>query len=229
MDKLVVGHFSDNHGQVPYRDPNIELPDVWVCSGDFFPNSTRGVADREVAFQRSWYRNKANSLYWWSFKGNVSPAQRFMEFFGGVPVLVVHGNHDFANLVDLLQEDCYPAFEVPETGMDYEGLRWAGARHIPWIAGEWNGELRANDISRVMSDVFDTDPDVLVTHVPPHGILSNMYGCNALANCFAYRTHKIKTHMFGHVHEQGGQTTTINGVLHSNAACNLNYVIIERP
>ena len=54
------------------------------------------------------------------------------------------------------------------------GLKWAGFRHIPAIAGEWAGEVDGYELVELTQKLtaMDPQPDVLLTHCPPAGILS---------------------------------------------------------
>lgn len=57
-NSMIIGHFSDLHGHLNWLDPVLQargLPDVFVCSGDFFPNQTRGIVGAEVRYQTRWF------------------------------------------------------------------------------------------------------------------------------------------------------------------------------
>ncbi len=81
-----------------------------------------------------------------------------------------------------------------------------------------------NDFSQLIDRVWDANPDVLVTHSPPGGILSapigspDDYGVAELASALAYRPHSIKAHFFGHEHACGGMTDDQMGVKFINGA-----------
>ena len=52
--KLFV--FGDNHGKIEWlREVNTDEFDMFVCTGDFFPNCSRGNAQKEVNFQAHWF------------------------------------------------------------------------------------------------------------------------------------------------------------------------------
>lgn len=141
---MIVGHFSDLHGRpmsilhalnirarVSQENPaktGHGLPDVWIDSGDFFPNTTRGHVATERHFQTRWFEDFAGPL---------------VQFLGGVPLLSTPGNHDYVNLADLLAARGYPAQSlVEEHGrphlVELFGHRFVGLCQIPYIAGEWD-------------------------------------------------------------------------------------------
>lgn len=94
-----------------------------------------------------------------------------------------------------------------------------------------------------------TDTDVLITHGPPYGIfalkqiayyilfkgiLDKLYrepkrvGCKVLAKEVKERV-KPLYHVFGHIHEEYGQTK-IEGTTYINAStCNFKYIPLNTP
>jgi Icc-related predicted phosphoesterase len=210
-----LGHFSDLHGNLRNLLSGSELPDVWVNSGDFFPNATRGDRSVEVGFQAAWFRREAASI---------------MARLGGRPVVWVGGNHDYVNFADLLREFGYegPAYDITSAPVDLGGHRFAGIREIPWIAGEWNGEM--HDLSSVVDRAFDMDPTILVTHAPAAGILDDDHGAGhgcgnrPLATALAYRPHRVVAHLCGHIHEQGGRDIEEMGIHFFNGAENIRFI-----
>ena len=89
------------------------------------------------------------------------------------------------------------------------------------------GECR--DFAPLVARAFEPNPDILVTHAPPGGVLDGWegYGIPALASALFYQGHKITHHLFGHEHSCGGKMVVKGGITFSNAACHLN--IIEVP
>lgn len=108
---------------------------------------------------------------------------------------------------------------VTTAGVNILGLRWAGYREIPRIDDEWVGE--EVDFSRVIDETWAANPDILVTHGPPGGILDEErgYGCPALTTALTYRPHRVRHHFFGHTHVCGGQMTAEMGIRFYNGAC----------
>lgn len=218
MKPLRIGHFSDLHGRYETLDQVTETPDVWVSTGDFFPNWDPTFRDQEEERQTRWFRHK------------VQPIRRRLR---GRPVLVVDGNHDFAPLAKLLDRWGVEAYAVGERPLDYAGWRWGGFAEIPWIRGRWNREIERGDFRAVVGRVFDgADPEILLTHAPPDGILDAVdaahIGIEALTVRLAYGSHRVRHHFFGHVHETGGQDAEVMGVGFHNSATRARVIEITR-
>lgn len=207
-----VLHSSDLHGDYKALLGWTEPFDVWVDTGDFFPNRGRVARtghqildDEERRYQLRWLKLK-------------ELLARLAAWLGGRPLVSVPGNHDFLPLAAMLRAHGADAHAVTPAGVDAAGLRWAGFREIPWIDGEWPGEAR--DFDGLVDATWAAAPDVLVTHAPAAGILdgNGRYGVGALADALASRPHRIRMHLFGHEHEDGGRTLERAGVLHANGA-----------
>lgn len=203
-----IGHFSDLHGNLGKFFATNEVPDVWVCSGDLFPNITRGDVNVEPDFQKAWFNTVAG---------------RLMARLGGKPVVWVGGNHDYVNLATLLCEQGYNnAYDVTAAALDLGGHRFAGFSEVPWIAGEWNGEV--HELGPMVDQAMDADPTILVTHAPAAGILDDDFGgghgCGnrPLTRALAYRPHRIVAHLFGHIHAQSGRDIEEMGIHFYNNA-----------
>ena len=211
---LRIAHISDAHGRADDMLWTIEeVPDLWVSTGDFFPNQSYGDLSVEPRFQAGWFRRNAT---------------RIREALRDRPILVVDGNHDFIPLGENLRRIGVNAIDVPYDGIEVEGVRFAGFREIPYINGRWAGELYPQEFVRIVDRVFDADPTVLVTHAPPAGILSGPWGVTALTPALAYRTHRIRTHLFGHVHEYGGHLYEEYDVRFVNSAETVTVLSIDR-
>lgn len=214
---MKIFHASDLHADLYPLTLIDKDVGVVVSSGDFFPNITRGDLATEPKFQKDWF---------------VKHSQNIFRYLAGRPVVVVNGNHDFVCLAEMLVEHGY-AGEVhlltPDKVTEFGGKRWTGHRFVPYIYGEWNGELHKHDLALVSKKLFQHDGvDVLVTHVPPKGILASEWGCPTLSQCFAYYPNaaSIKVHMFGHVHSSGGSMTEVFGTKFYNSACTPQIVEI---
>jgi Icc-related predicted phosphoesterase len=199
-----IGHFSDLHGDY---DRIAGIPDVWVNTGDFFPNMTRGDVSVEVPFQTAWFEANADAI---------------IARLAGKPLIWVAGNHDFVNLVPLLRSRGVEAWDATEAPVDFMGERFAGLREIPWIEGEWAGE--AHDMAPAVERAFDADPTILVTHCPPSGILDNDggaghgFGSSPMTTALTWRHHRIHTHLFGHIHAMGGKDVEEMGIRFFNGS-----------
>jgi len=203
-------HTSDLHGRYSLMLDCAEDFDLWIDTGDFFPNKTRGDVAVEPMYQRKW-------LGWENLPG------RLVEFLDGRPALTVAGNHDYTSLAHVLVAAGGDAHEVTPDGIEVAGIRFAGFREIPYIAGEWNGETQQSDFVQIVARTLDSVPVVLLTHAPPAGILDSVLthpvGIRPLIDALCYQEHTVKTHLFGHIHEHGGKSVVEMGVRFVNGAC----------
>jgi Icc-related predicted phosphoesterase len=218
-----VLHSSDLHGgykTLLVSHANTDF-DIWIDTGDFFPNGARPFSGRpvegksEVSYQTRWLQY-----------GSVH--HRITAWLRGRPALIMPGNHDFISLAEALRKAGADARPITPSGVECLGLRWAGFREIPWIHGAWVGETF--DFTQVINDTWATAPDVLVTHGPPAGILDEEagYGNPALTSALTHRPHRIQAHFFGHTHVNGGQTAHELGVLFVNGACTAKVHTLDK-
>jgi Icc-related predicted phosphoesterase len=217
---MKILHSSDLHGSYKPLLAALEGDyDIWIDTGDFFPNKTRGTAI-EASYQTRW------------FGGYKGLGERIKARIGNRPMISVPGNHDFVNLAHLLTRSGVQAFDITDPifnpsfpPFSFHSVRFAGFREIPYIAGEWNGEAHCFDdqINRVAA----TNPDILLTHAPPSGVLSDQWGIPALTTYLFYQPHRIKLHLFGHVHEHGGEEVTEGGIRFVNGATTIRTVEYE--
>ena len=203
-----VAHASDLHSNVlVLKNIDTTKIDAFILTGDFFPNTTRGNVEKEINFQTDWFKRKRETIF---------------HALGDKPVITVDGNHDFISLGDMLKHYAY-AGEVHQISeheiVEFGGLKFAGHGYIPWIEGEWRGELRTPEMMQVVDRVWDHgNADILVTHAAPAGILDGQWGCNVLSNRLMYGDHTFTHHFFGHVHVHIPQEETVNGTKFYNSA-----------
>lgn len=219
-----IAHASDLHGNYKLLNRGYDssavseqegLPDLWIISGDFFPNYGRGP---KTGYKINSVHERNFQSRWWGYKSNS-----IMDRLGGKPIIWVGGNHDFISLSSCLRSSKYPGqvFDLSEGPVDFGGQRFAGFREIPYIAGEWVGETQA--FSEIISKALEQDPTILVTHAPPGGILDydptyDHCGIPALTAALTYRPHRITHHFFGHVHPDGNKTHFEMNILFINSS-----------
>ena len=206
---MKILHTSDLHGNFK-AVTNFEGDfDVWIDTGDFFPNKTRGDRAEEVRYQNRWLHNK-------------SVAKRIVDFLDGRPAVTIGGNHDYISLAEALVNHGGDAYEVSPGGVEVAGVRYAGFRQVPYMMGEWNGEVHGDEFAPIVGEVFAFNPDIILTHAPPAGILDDCPahggGVGALMTALCYQPHSIVAHFFGHIHEFGGQSVSEMGVTFANGA-----------
>ena len=217
---MFIAHASDTHDRPELITSIGDVTcDIILLTGDILNNRGRingeGIqAPLEYKYQERWSRRQA---------------KRWVPAFKGRDVIIVPGNHDFYNVERALLRYGHPKDNlhlITETNpcLTVQDVRFAGFRQIPWIAGEWMGEVHdtAAHVERAMS----CDPEILVTHAPPGGILDKTndgtgYGIPSLTTWLSYRPHSVRAHFFGHAHMQGGQDTEEMGIRFFNGACHM--------
>jgi hypothetical protein len=227
-------HLSDNHGSfdtLPLQGVN-----AVVHSGDFMPNKTRGNLMIEPYYQRDWLERYKDVLKMW-----MPPPMPFLfcrgnhDFMDPVPVLrsfginainitnkfVVVGPEKCRNCGMVVERD-YPMNPTGDYSCDRKnvphvwegGVSFYGFPYIPWIAGEWFGELETRPMQKELETlvhVLDTlKPDVLVCHGPMHNVLDlsrgERCGSKDLAHTvFSVAKHFPKHFLCGHIHESHGE------------------------
>lgn len=223
---LRIAHASDTHGnrQIIAGVAEVEC-DIIMLTGDILNNAgringTNIEAQRERRYQMRWGR-KAAKLW--------TPA------FRGREVIIVPGNHDFIRIGPWLRHYGHPADKLHEITaanpcVVINGVKFAGFREVPWMIGEWMGE--EHDMAPPVERAMACDPDILVTHAPPAGILDKCfvgegYGVIPLTTWLSYRLHGVVAHFFGHAHESGGKTVEEMGIRFFNGACHLMVHEVE--
>lgn len=127
--------------------------------------------------------------------------------------VIVGGNHD-NNLGDAFAcGDLSPGIEyLQDSGTEFEGLKIWGSPWVKYFIGmnphcaaftcQTEAELCA------IWGMIPNDTDILVTHSPPFRVLDeNRYGVECGSPTLRWRLDEIKPklHVFGHIHECGGQ------------------------
>lgn len=220
-----IVHFSDWHGEA-YKLPEADL---YVSTGDMYSNYVKRVRKE---YRKQYYTDsvhdpkhdareqlRAAALYYkhGGFQPNLGSPN--------APLICVRGNHDYVDAAPMF-EGCNLVHEfVNNEVIEVCGLRITGHRGVPWINGTWADEMNKGDL---MDRVRAMDPscDVYVTHYPAHGSgLSVIWGLDGMQNWFDYEAAKPHVlHLFGHIHEHGGQMTQFGRVTYSNASTCWNVI-----
>ena len=204
---MKILHTSDSHGF--YREILKALEgdfDLWIDSGDFFPNKTRGDKSVEVNFQTKWF-------------GWKNLGERIVKALSGRTLISISGNHDFVSLAKLVSDAGGNAFDLSEGSVEIDGQVFAGFSQIPFIVGEWNGEVQQDVFSSLMEKALESDPTILVTHVPPAGIMDEGWGSTGIINTLTWAEHNVHHHFFGHIHGTGGHVQEEMGIFFYNGGC----------
>ncbi len=209
-----IVHFSDWHGHWE----RLPAADLYICTGGMIRNHTaasgRGII---VATEEDLQKLELNEM------GTLR------DYFGSpnAPLVVVRGNHDYIDLGPNFGGEYFEITKDASRSAEYVGLKIGGYRGAPPVDG-WIDGLLPWEMDLAL-DGLPEDLDVLVSHGPPRGILSDFFGSEEYFEWFKTR-HKQgklvpKLCCFGHIHECGGERTEEFGTLFSNAS--LRSVVID--
>ena len=129
-----------------------------------------------------------------------------------------------------------------DSGTEFQGLKIWGS---PWTPAfmDWHFMKHTPDELRQVWDLIPEDTNILITHGPPYGVLDYVKyssrgdhlrhaGCYELTK--AIDRIKPGLHVFGHIHEQGGQHlvykhTGPNTLCINAAIMNEHYEPVNKP
>ncbi len=131
-------------------------------------------------------------------------------------IIVIAGNHDkwIENQV-MMSNTFYDCEYLCDSYTKFMHLKIWGSPWSPWFQGvnpKCEAFMIPENYIKDKYDLIPSDIDILITHCPPLGILdsnmdSNPCGSSYLRNIVlsSERFPKLKLHIFGHIHEQGGK------------------------
>lgn len=240
---MKICHFSDWHRN--FR--RLPEADLYVCTGDMLPNFPL------LRIQPDKWRREI--VYWDPYSGTPQPSGYYMgrwierereenlqrqwmmqqnfrrEFLPDpdAPIVCVRGNHDFVAIADLFGGDVWEVDDDPTRTTTIGGLKIGGHRGVNWIGGEWQDEMRTEQMDD-LAQKLPEDLDILITHAPPYGVLDfygdylGSRGLRRYINKRGYSPKDLKAHCFGHIHEGAGQKK-LGDVIFSNGS--LGYNLFE--
>lgn len=218
---MLVCHASDLHGDWRPLFKVDRTPDVWVFSGDMLynvPVKNVSTRKRDPAAEAKGQKHDLKTLI-----------PRLRKLVGDRPVVCQDGNHDYVCLGEILAHKGFNAISVGLEAQTIPGtdIKVAGFPHVRYMLGVWNREVDDATLCSLANQAMDSDPDWLVTHMPPGGILvSNYTGCDTLTSRLMYGEHRVKAHFFGHDHNGRGIEERA-GIQFSNAATQINWIELE--
>lgn len=216
---MQILHLSDWHcGPTQARDRIVSegldnhQPDILAVTGDMLPNYYPEYGNPVEA--------QAQRPKW------EKMIEVFREAWPKAEIVAVPGNHDFCDYWIPMQVWSLDKFETQS--MTVKGLRISGFRGVPAYNGHWHGERDPRELEHAVAGL-DPTADIILTHAPPYGILDRVWnplhiGITPLAEWFRTHRDKRRLHLFGHVHENGGQIEEGHNTLHSNAATMANLL-----
>jgi Icc-related predicted phosphoesterase len=217
MTRIVA--ISDTHQLHNY----ISIPDgdILIHSGDF----TSQGQDQSIIDFINWFNNQPH-------KYKVFIAGNHEENLDKGP----HRARKL-NIIDSFVSKNPNLFYLENSAATINNLKFYGSPVTPFFFNwAWNVN-RGPEIANVWSLIPD-DTEILITHGPPYGILDLVLspngrdphqGCADLLNKVLILD-KLKLHVFGHLHYQGGNQTQAYGKTFANAAIlDDSYAPIHKP
>lgn len=156
------------------------------------------------------------------FSGRQSIIRDFNEWLGEQPYrykVVIPGNHDTLLADPVFQQQLTNAHLLINAGVELEGIKIWGSPVTALGPGAFG---IPDDIERAaIWSQIPLEIHILVTHVPPYGILDQELHTGQHSGCRQLLSRVVlvrpQVHVFGHVHHSAGQIHS--GVTHSiNAA-----------
>ena len=188
--KVRIVHISDTHLQHDRFLPNIPEGDILVHSGDFC--------------RIGWKRLLVNP-------DNDGFLRSINDFFEKLPhkhKILVAGNHDMVLDIgssDEVQKKIPNVIYLQDSSVSIEGINFHGS---PWTFYKWTsynrGFCREKGKIEHNWDKIPQDTNVLVTHLPPHGVMD---------------THPKKFQMFGRRKYLNGGCPVLRKTIEESIRC----------
>ena len=203
-----IAILSDTHSQHNLQHLPIKMPqcDLIIHAGDCTGN---GSIAQTMAFLRWFEQFKTEKIlvpgnHDWLFEENLR--------------LIKHETKHLKNL-HILTHDSLELF----------GTKFFGTSYQP-IFYDWAFN-RSNATRRILFDKIPENTEVLITHVPPRGVLDTnsqdeRRGDLELSTKIKHLP-KLNLHAFGHNHEGYGQMLKDNILYVNGSVCNIHYVPVN--
>lgn len=168
-----------------------------------------------------------------SGKGKKEEINAFLDWFASEKVpgtfkIFIAGNHDFGMESEERFSHEKKAKELGliylnDSAVEINGIKIWGSPITPWFH-DWAFNRQRGEEIRKHWELIPSDTDILITHGPPFGILDKTWrgqsvGCEELTKIILdeKKLHKLKLHVFGHIHEDKG-IKKINNIHFVNAS-----------
>lgn len=175
-----------------------------------------------------------------TFSGESREIQPALNWLGSLPhkvKLIIFGNHDFLaqDSPRMVRDICTEQnlTWLQDSGIEIDSINFWGSAITP-LFGSWAFmEERGNKIRRHWN-LIPENTNVLITHGPPINILDETprhqhVGCFDLYEQIK-KLPKLTTHIFGHIHYDGGKIVEKHGVKFINASVvDEDYELVRNP
>lgn len=182
-----IGIISDTHAK--YNSLKIPAVDLLIVAGDFTHHS-RDPEDLEIFAK--WIDNQSQISEAVICCGNSEMMSRKMS------KMEIRSKLEVSDKIHYLQDE---SKIITKSNLKFYASPWTSSRNMGFSASH---EKLAEKFGLIPDDT-----DILITHMPPFGILDQgikkkNIGDFSLRNKID-RLQNLKMHVFGHVHEYGGQ------------------------
>jgi Icc-related predicted phosphoesterase len=158
--------------------------------------------------------------------------EQFVSWLGKQPYrckVVIAGNHDglIEKGIVKIGADEHNIHYLCDSSLEFEGVKIWGSPYTPTFFRWHFMRDRGADIKKHW-DLIPSNIDILVTHGPPQSILDENdhhlhVGCEDLRKAVQDQV-RPRLHCFGHIHEEGGKITKIDGTTYANCSfVNVDY------
>lgn len=184
-------------------------------------------------------------------KGTDGALKSFLTWFSSQPheyKIFIAGNHELGldkgyhrehklNIIKEFTSQNPKMFYLENSDVIINDVKFYGSPITPWFY-DWAWNVRRGAPIAAAWDLIPEDTNVLITHGPPYGILDTVlesFGRDSHQGCLDLRNKirklpALKLHAFGHLHLQGGNQITEEGVVFVNAAiCDDAYHTVHTP
>lgn len=177
-----------------------------------------------------------------TFRGEVKAVAKFAHWMSQQDFkhkVVIAGNHEltFADpimkpiVLNLLKEA--GCIYLEDSSVEIDGHLFYGS---PWQPRFYDWAFNVDRGPKIAQKwaAIPGDTEVLITHGPPYGVLDGTIndgsqGCEMLAERIA-ELKKLKIHIFGHLHHDGGKSVEEYGIKYANASiCTDKYIPSNPP
>ncbi len=175
----------------------------------------------------------------WTSTGKTSEIFKFRTQIKSLPhktKIVIAGNHDqLAELNPSFVREIFNEIGViylQDESVTVDGLKFYGSPYTPEFYN-WSFMLPRGKPLADKWELIPDDTDVLLTHGPPLGMLDqnpsgDYCGCEELS-LRVQQLHKLKLHVFGHIHQGYGIFDTDETRFVNASICTERYTPTNKP
>ncbi len=163
-----------------------------------------------------------------TYNGTEEEVVDFVDWLDSLPYkykIFIAGNHDecldSARIEEGLPENC---FYLAHSGVTIENIKIWGMPYF--LSDDYKG------LMKFMVAAISNDADILISHLPPLGVLDkSAFGNNMGNEDLRRRVEGIKPkfHLFGHIHEAYGTDESFHTTFVNGSVLNENYELVNPP